>query len=579
MELFKRMKIFCPKCNQKYDLTEEFIGEEVECFVCNYEFEVKLPEEPSASTPETPPEKDKTEKKEPGIGKTVPTTLATPLAVPKKAVIIPEKPLKPVVKKAIVTPEVAEEKVPPPATATTSEKNDAAEKTIASQPQAAQTAEPEPQPEKASDTTSHIDEGVNIPDENAPLPVEEKLALARKKAEQAEEELDEPKVTVTRSLFKLPDRSKQNLIQDDESHVSPDEKSSDGQFPKYIDDEDEEEEEGEDQTETAEKETADLESENSKQEKNEDEFESFLEKAKKAFDNSGKVSAPESKKKYIIVMVAVFCMLLGNAGIAFSPQMYSFIPAVVLLLAAFLLSLAIIYQRQVVYGLLILVVTLAVPSYVFTENLDKGIAKLFGHTPLEYAVEDQKNEKSAPNEEKKTDLSDLYGYPEKDNPKQNETVQDAQIQKIQGAFGFHLGEIFKPKSASDNMTIATGETLYRIKPKEKFRKFNTYYVLITPVSKKIYGIWAEVDLKNRPQAEREFKVVLTLLEKKYETKAAAGIIPSMLRKSIKINNRTITLSSSIIGEVKLHYTDDLLKAQADKEAVMQEASKQSPNQL
>jgi hypothetical protein len=243
------------------------------------------------------------------------------------------------------------------------------------------------------------------------------------------------------------------------------------------------------------------------------------------------------------------------------------------------LSLAIIYQRQVVYGLLILTVTLAAPSYVFTENLDKGIAKLFGHTPLEYAVENQKDETPAPKEEKKTDLSDLYGYPEKDNPKPDETAQDAQTQKIQGAFGFYLGETFKPKSASDNMTIATGETLYRIKPKEKFRKFNTYYVLITPVGKKIYGIWAEVDLKNRPQAEREFKVVLTLLEKKYETKAAAGIIPSMLRKSIKINNRTITLSSSISGEVKLHYTDDLLKAQADKEAVMQEAAKQSPNQL
>ena len=387
-------------------------------------------------------------------------------------------------------------------------------------PQTQKQTAPESQPEKAPEQASHIDEGVNIPDKNAPLPVEEKLALARKKAEQSEDELDEPKVTVTRSLFKLPDRSRQNLIGDEEPHVSPDEKSSDGQFPKYIDDDDDyEEDEGEDQAETAE----DQAPENPEQEKNDEEFESFLEKAKKAFANSKKVSKPESKKKYIIVLVAVFCMLLGNAGIAFSPQSYSFIPALVLLLAAFLLSLAIIYQRQVMYGLLILIVTLAMPSYVFTENLDKGIAKLFGHTPLEYAEETPKTETSVPQEEKKTDLSDLYGYPEKDNPKADETAQDAQTQKIQGAFGFHLGESFKPASATDNMTIATGETLYRIKPKEKFRKFNTYYVLITPVGKKIYGIWAEVDLKNRPQAEREFKVVLTLLEKKYETKAAAGI--------------------------------------------------------
>ncbi len=573
------MKIFCPKCNQKYDLTEEFIGEEVECFVCNFEFEVKLPDEPSAPEPKTSPEKEKPEKKEPGIGKTVPTTLATPLAVPKKAVIIPEKPLKPVVKKAIVTPEEAGEKTPPPATATAPEKNVTAEPPSASQPQTAKPAEPESQPEKASEPASHIDEGVNIPDENAPLPVEEKLALARKKAEQAEEELDEPKVTVTRSLFKLPDRSRQNLIDDEEPHAMPDEKSSDGQFPKYIDDEEDEDAESEYPEEDATQETSDREPESPEQEKKDDEFESFLEKAKKAFANSKKVSEPESKKKYIIVLVAVFCMLLGNAGIAFSPQMYSFIPALILLMAAFLLSLAIIYQRQVVYGLLILTVTLAMPSYVFTENLDKGIAKLVGHTPLEYAVENQKEETSASKEEKKTDLSDLYGYPEKDNLKPDETAQDAQTQKIQGAFGFYLGENFKPAAASDNTTIATGETLYRIKPKEKFRKFSTYYVLITPVGKKIYGIWAEVDLKNRPQAEREFKVVLTLLEKKYETKAAAGIIPSMLRKSIKINNRTITLSSSIGGEVKLHYTDDLLKAQADKEAVMQEAAKQSPNQL
>jgi hypothetical protein len=617
------MKIFCPKCNQKYDLSEEFIGEEVECFVCNYEFEVKLP--PVSAAPPTDSDKkiapdvgktkpttkdtplaigqtvpttkdtplaigktkpttkdtplatgqtEPTTKDMPlAIGQTVPTTRDIPLAVAKKAVILPEKkPEAPVVKKAVIPPEkkadVPDEKIIPEPEKPAVEEIEspaqappvAAEKTVAVLP-----AE-EPVVEDVVTQSPQVPE--KIVEEKTVLPVDEKLALARKKSEQ--EEAPEPQVAVRKSKFRgIGSISRETIPDEDEE---PDLPSDD--IP--------------DETPTTESASANenpVKGEKSSESENEnvpDDDESEADKGKNAFANSKKFSAPESKKKYIVGIAALACSVLANAGIYFSAETFYFLPSFILLVIAFLLSLAAIYQRRVIPGLVALLLTLLIPSFLSTENFDKGIAALFiNNESMDDDDFEQDNAGSESDNQKQADINDLYRDPDKlETQKSAEKLpKELPSQKIIGAFGLKLGAVFNPAKALDSTTIATGETIYRIKPKEKFRKFTNYYVLITPVGKKIYAIWADVDLKKGTSAEHEYKILLTLLEAKYETKATSGIIPSTHRKSIKINNRSIYLISNITGDVRLRYTDDLLKAQAEKENVMQEAAKENTSSL
>jgi hypothetical protein len=74
------------------------------------------------------------------------------------------------------------------------------------------------------------------------------------------------------------------------------------------------------------------------------------------------------------------------------------------------------------------------------------------------------------------------------------TVTVGAVDKIEGAFGLKLGDVFEPKTPAVSATPITNSFslngAYQFTPKEPNKIFSEYYVFITPGSNLIWGIAA-----------------------------------------------------------------------------------------
>jgi hypothetical protein len=88
-------------------------------------------------------------------------------------------------------------------------------------------------------------------------------------------------------------------------------------------------------------------------------------------------------------------------------------------------------------------------------------------------------------------------------------------QSITGAFGFKLGGKFNPKNAIGTSETTSGITMYQINPIKKVKFFSSYYVIITPTSKKIRTIWGIGQYPNNDECLNDLDVLKIILQKKY----------------------------------------------------------------
>ncbi len=61
--------------------------------------------------------------------------------------------------------------------------------------------------------------------------------------------------------------------------------------------------------------------------------------------------------------------------------------------------------------------------------------------------------------------------------------------KLTGAFGIKFGEVIKIDENSENI-LRLDRKMYKINPPEKMDLFDNYYVGITPITHKVYVIYA-----------------------------------------------------------------------------------------
>ncbi|MDD5774226.1 MAG: hypothetical protein PHX78_12265, partial [bacterium] len=144
---------------------------------------------------------------------------------------------------------------------------------------------------------------------------------------------------------------------------------------------------------------------------------------------------------------------------------------------------------------------------------------------------------------------------------------------ISKAFGYRLGQKFEIIPTTENEKMQDGTPCYQIKPTKTFRKFNDYYVLITPKTHLIYSIQARF-FRLDGGASKEKAVVFELLKDKY------GYENVVDNDSIKIRNRGIMLftTASDTG-LYIVYADKILHEQAKNECISIEKSKTDSSDL
>lgn len=289
-----------------------------------------------------------------------------------------------------------------------------------------------------------------------------------------------------------------------------------------------------------------------------------------------RIGIKKSKSDLLLSIMSFFCCIAACSGILYSTEVEFFLPSVIFLLLSLFLSLADIYKKRLFPGLLILIASLAVPGYVFPQKILTGFSKISG---MIQSLAKDDGEVKRPSKDKSFWEKSLFDEATKDGSVPDKERSKRHIEPITGAFGRKLGEEFACGAADNVKHIATGEILYQFTPDKPFRKFSKYYLLITPASKKVYAIWAETGLMSASEAEREFKVLIAMLERRYRRKSVSGVIPSLDRRELRISGRSIYLMSSSTGKVKLRYVDDDLEELAEQEAVMREAGKTDASSL
>ncbi|MGA3164256.1 MAG: hypothetical protein ABSD77_08715 [Verrucomicrobiota bacterium] len=148
--------------------------------------------------------------------------------------------------------------------------------------------------------------------------------------------------------------------------------------------------------------------------------------------------------------------------------------------------------------------------------------------------------------------------------------------KIEGAFGKKLGDVFYPASAIGTSKLTDGTPMYQFSTTNGFRSFKTYYVMITPTTHKIYSIWGIGPVENTEAGQKEQAVVMELLKKKYGVEEKQGIFDTMGDvKRIDQGNRYIItkLTGFMDVTIDIRYYDSDLEKLAETERLAAETKK------
>jgi len=148
--------------------------------------------------------------------------------------------------------------------------------------------------------------------------------------------------------------------------------------------------------------------------------------------------------------------------------------------------------------------------------------------------------------------------------------------KIEGAFGIKLGDVFDPASAIGTSKLTDGTPMYEFSTTNGFRSFKTYYVLITPTTHKIYSIWGIGSVENTESGQKEQAVVMELLKKKYGVEEQQGVFDTIGDvKRIDQGNRYIItkLTGFVDVTIDIRYYDSDLDKLAETERIAAETKK------
>lgn len=150
------------------------------------------------------------------------------------------------------------------------------------------------------------------------------------------------------------------------------------------------------------------------------------------------------------------------------------------------------------------------------------------------------------------------------------------FEKIEGAFGKKLGDVFDPTDAIGTSSLTDGTPMYAFSTPNGFRAFKNYYVMVTPTTHKIYCIWASGHVENTQAGRKEQAVIMELLTQKYGTPDKTGAFDTLGDvKRITYGNRYILTKISGFTDVTIdiRYYDRKLEKLAEQERLANEVKK------
>lgn len=156
-------------------------------------------------------------------------------------------------------------------------------------------------------------------------------------------------------------------------------------------------------------------------------------------------------------------------------------------------------------------------------------------------------------------------------------AQDVDKEKINGAFGIKLGQIFEPSSSIGTHSLTDGTQLYEFIPENRFRSISKYFVGITPESHKVYSIWGGGNMDNNQSCKKEQAVIMSILFKKYIHIEEDQLFKSLttLYGAEKVNQGDRYIITKCEGFVdvtlQIRYEDGTLGKQAEAERIMLES--------
>ena len=154
--------------------------------------------------------------------------------------------------------------------------------------------------------------------------------------------------------------------------------------------------------------------------------------------------------------------------------------------------------------------------------------------------------------------------------------------RIEGAFGARIGEKFDVETAIGKSHMRDGTPLYKFSPINPYDKFDTYYILITPVSKIIYSIWAQGEMENDDVCKHEQKVLMELLTEKYgSTKrtSSSNVFYDVARITQGDRDIYTDCAESEKITLKVVYIDHRLEKQAEEESLVLEAAEDKTDDI
>ena len=141
-------------------------------------------------------------------------------------------------------------------------------------------------------------------------------------------------------------------------------------------------------------------------------------------------------------------------------------------------------------------------------------------------------------------------------------------EKIEGAFGLKLGEVFEPTTVTvDPLNQGDG---YEFKPDQPNAAFSSYWVWVTPNSHRIYRIVAVGVCADTAERERTMEKITAVLSSKYSDKPTN--IASFLQGSRLVQLEGLTRKGNPPNRFYIDYSDGAVEQQKrDEEKANEQA--------
>ena len=247
-----------------------------------------------------------------------------------------------------------------------------------------------------------------------------------------------------------------------------------------------------------------------------------------------------------------------------------------LYLASFILSIVGISQRRIASGIMLLLANVIGAPVLFVFALAIGVATWSGALDKARQRAAEHSCTTATNRVEDSSSVTTVSEPRPVEERPPVAAVTPAVEKIDGAFGKRLGDVFLPTQAIGTSKLTDGTPMYEFATPTGFRSFKRYYVMVTPTTHKIYSIWGIGSAENTQAGQKEQAVIMELLRQKYGTAEKAGLFDTMgdIKRVTQADRYVITKITGFTDvTLEIRYCDGELEKLAEKERLASEVQK------